>query len=298
MEYNKALQSFKKALGINPLAPLTNYAVGDTLIALGELEESFMQYQYCHKLLPEYFGCGLGLANLYRLTNQLDKSDKLVNQYNEKNAVAFYLNTAKAAELLIKEDFTQAEIVYEQLFKRNNTAYNILRELSRVKWQLGKLESWLTYLQSALVSNPDNKNYLLNAGLTAYYLGNCELSLGFYEKVFDNKMHNVRESRLAEIALGISHAANMAYCYQQTHQIDNKNLRLAILKDSLTQFEIGNYQVPGVDYVKAKYARLTADPETEKSLIAKIKKQKWTIFWQYKIEPIFTNVASYKENSN
>ncbi|MCP4271159.1 MAG: hypothetical protein GY781_04225, partial [Gammaproteobacteria bacterium] len=51
---NKALQSFKKALGINPLAPLTNYAVGDTLIALGELEESFKQYQYCHKLLPEY----------------------------------------------------------------------------------------------------------------------------------------------------------------------------------------------------------------------------------------------------
>ena len=71
------------------MSTTTNFAVGDTLTNLGEIDKAIKHFKHCQQLLSDHFSCFLGLANLYNLLGDqkryvfyLQKSAALIAENN------------------------------------------------------------------------------------------------------------------------------------------------------------------------------------------------------------------------
>ena len=283
----EALVHFDKALQISPLSTTTNFAVGDTLTNLGEIDKAIEHFKHCQKLLPDHFSCFLGLANLYNLLGDsknhafyLQKSAALIAENNlyqtsSRASYEFQMGNIEAALLLVKRALAQTK-----------ESYYVLKLDFNLKLQSSKLDEFEQHIKNLSLQNPNSLDLNLLLGLTSYYQSNCQLAITHYEKA--RKEKGSAQIEVWDFAEGISHELNLAYCYQQRNNQTAANNILDTYQLSIRNLPTSSYNIPGRVYNYARYLALTKQPDKAKSELKKI--ESWSYIWLLDYDPVLKSL--------
>lgn len=275
--HSKALNHFNIALAHNPMSAITNFAVADSLFVTGQLSAALKQFQHCVALLPDYPACHLGLANLYRFTMQADKTlehmDFARQQLPEKN---IYMITADAVDYFHRGEYDAAWQKQEQvaLVKGGGYLENQLKSL--IYLHKDELNIWLQELEFLAQQWPENSSLKMALGLNYYFSNDCARSLMHYESVISDDAY--LRGKFNVMAWGISHLANMAFCYRQQGS-EKEQQMLVLLEAQINQYDLDNFDTPGADLVKAKLLLLTNEPDLAKVYLESHPLQTWQLNW-------------------
>ncbi len=178
----------------------------------------------------------------------------------------------------------------------------------RVLRGLGLLDGMLEALKNADMPftvfddvQPDPDYETVRAGLERYRQSGCDGIIAFgggspidcakaiqlYESLFNQHPNFNFRGSFHNAAIGISHIANMAYCYQKLGQLDKANENVALLKQNLDELQLDKHIVPGAMLLKAKYALLVGKPHKAQHLVTEIKQLKWPLVWLINTDPAF-----------
>ncbi|MBU3003331.1 winged helix-turn-helix domain-containing protein [Paraglaciecola arctica] len=282
----EALIHHRAALSVNPFSAISNFAVADGLTSIGHLNKALRQFQHCMLLFPKYLGCGLGLANFYRLTNRMDEAQTLMEQVSQHiPATNSYLRSAWAVQYVWNDEIDKAVSFFSESFVNDPTVD--LNALHLVKLRSGEAVEWEQVLQTVLSQNPNNPNIKVASAMAAYQLNHCAKAIQLYESLFNQHPNFNFRGSFHNAAIGISHIANMAYCYQKLGQLDKANENVALLKQNLDELQLDKHIVPGAMLLKAKYALLVGKPHKAQHLVTEIKQLKWPLVWLINTDPAF-----------
>ena len=283
----EALTQFEQALQISPLSTTTNFAVGDTLANLGEINKAIKHFKNCQVQLPDHFGCFLGLANLYNLLGDsknyaiyLQKSVKLTAENN------LYYTSSRASYEFQKGNTETASQLVRQALEQDKNSYYVLKLDFNLKLQSLRLSEFEQRIKNLSLQNPNSLDLNLLLGLTSYFQSNCQLAITQYEKA--RKEKGSAQIEVWDFAEGISHELNLAYCYKdRKNLIAVKNL-LDIYQRFIQELPKNNHFIPGQVYNHARYLALTGRADIAKSELKKI--EDWSYIWLVDHDPILKNL--------
>lgn len=280
--WQEAKQQYENSIELNPLAPMSHYGLADTMFLTGDLISAIQQYQHCLNILASSSPCQLGYANLLYGIGEFEQGDEfqqLAIELLGKND--FYIRGSQAWKAFMQGDLISAEKQLEKLVTQSYW-YTSWRDMTLLQIKKGQGQEWLENLQARLDKTPKNTTLLLSNALTRFYLQDCPGALVFYASAYE--INPNLQSRLPEWMLGMSHALNQAYCFQQQGDMAESQALLAQLEQQLESINIGSFQLPGVNLVKSKLAALKGNDKRE--LAVSLEYSETPLSWLAEIDPL------------
>ncbi|PCJ45386.1 MAG: hypothetical protein COA74_01980 [Gammaproteobacteria bacterium] len=284
--YEQSLPYFIKTLEYNPLAPMSHFAIGDTLTNLGKIDDAIKSYEYCLTILPKNTGCLLGLAFVYRTLNNMAQADQLVKKANAiLPKTDPYLLFAKILNLQANGLWNKATDELDRV----DVYYSDVYVYKRAKM----MENWLQVnSNSALILKLNNHSksdrHILLPGAHSFWQNDCINAIKHYESMYLNKPELF--SLIDDYGVGISHELNLAYCYQITEQKDKSKENLAKAWKNITGFTKDPDRVPGLVYAKARYFALIGEAKRSQTLLDSNKLENWSWNKLRHTDPIFSHL--------
>jgi TolB-like protein/DNA-binding winged helix-turn-helix (wHTH) protein/lipoprotein NlpI len=290
-DHQGALRQFQQALAQNPMSAITNFAVADSLLATGKLADALKQYQHCIVLLPDYPACRLGLANFYRLTNKINLAkehmDKAAQMLPEDN---IYWLSANALQQWFEGNIEDAQNNLKLLKRYEGGGFFELYLAALFSWNKGHTEDWRREMMQNHQQWPQNPSAAISYGLAAYMNNECDIALTEYENALSKQIDSYGKFNV--IALGTSHVINMADCYKRNNNQPKFKEMLKIFSTQLTEFELNDFSVPGVNLVQAKYLYFQGDKRSANEILKNLEQSQWPLIWLAKVDPVLKNISS------
>ncbi|MGQ8366872.1 winged helix-turn-helix domain-containing tetratricopeptide repeat protein [Glaciecola sp. 1036] len=285
-DYSGALKHFSIALTYNPMSAITNFAVADSLFSLGQLEKALAQYIHCTELLPDYPACHLGIANLYRFTLQYDKVDKhMAKAKTYLSDRDFYLYYASLTDATWRDELPQANNLAAILYTHNGGTYIGLQIKLILASYDNNLDQWLENTLALKKEWPDSQSLPMALGLYYYFQNDCSTSTDYYETVLsDNPQY---ASNFNVMIWGVSHIANLAYCYKQTEQNEKYSQMMTLLDQQLSTYQLKDFTVPGVALTTLRYKVLSESSAVSDNQLEQLKKTNKVLDFLISQDPIF-----------
>ena len=280
----EALVQFEIALEMDPLSSITNFAVGDTLGNLGEVDKAITHYLQCQELLPDDYSCFIGLANIYKLIGDFDKYSSYLQMASERtNADNFWLTSNKAFNALINNNFELSKSFIVKSSTQKPTDYHLLETDFLLSLRNGTTVLFIEKIKSYVLSNHNNFELNLLLGQTAYFDANCDLVISQYEQ-------GRKENKLSLLGVwsfdqGNSHILNLAYCYQHKQQTELAEKLLLQFHKFIRSLPETSHQIPGKIYNQARHLKLSGQSDEAEKLLQTI--QGWPLIWLIKYDPLW-----------
>lgn len=134
----------------------------------------------------------------------------------------------------------------------------------------------------------NNHDLIKILALSHYYMGDCNQSIGLYELLERDNVHF--HSTIADFSVGLSHAANMAYCYQEQGNEIKKLQALKKLNDALAQLPLNTGDIPSIQYIKAKHLLLNNQRKAANEQIEDISRKAWPMLWLNQYDDMFKTI--------
>jgi TolB-like protein/DNA-binding winged helix-turn-helix (wHTH) protein/Tfp pilus assembly protein PilF len=285
--YSEAYEQFSYALSINPLSNITHFALADTLVNLNKVDDAEKQYQRCLSLFPNYLACQLGYADIHLINENFVASKNLLTLATNDpvNSGNNYLNSYWAKYYLTQGEFVNALNFWGKLSNSSKDEYSNLRTQFLLMWGTQQGQTLHQQLELKYQKKPNNYDLIKILALSRYYMGDCNQSIQLYEFLEQNNVHF--HSTITDFSLGLSHAANMAYCYQQQGNKMKKGQSLKRLKKVLAELPLNKSDMLSIQYIKAKYLLLNNQRKTANERIEKIYSEVWPMLWLNQYDGIF-----------
>lgn len=289
-DHQGALVQFQKALAQNPMSAITNFAVADSLLATGKLADALRQFQHCIVLLPDYPACRLGLANFYRLTDQIslakEHMDKAAQMLPEDN---IYWLSANALQQLFEGNIEYAQSNQKLLKRYEGGGFFELYLAALISWNKGQADSWQKEMLQNYQQWPDNSSASISYALAAYIVDDCKTALVVYEEALKGNLDLYGKFNV--IAVGTSHVLNMADCYKrESNEVKSKEM-LDLFASQVIDFELTDINVPGLKFLHTKYYQLKGDKASSISTLKSLERSNWSLIWLRHIDPVVKRVA-------
>lgn len=285
--YSEAYEQFSYALSINPLSNITHFALADTLVNLSKIDDAEKQYQHCLRLFPNYLACQLGFVDIYLIKENFVASKNLLTlaTNNPVNSDNNYLNSYWAKYYLAQGKFSNALIFLGKLSNSSKAEYANLRTQFLLMWGRQQGQKLHQQLELKYQLKPNNHDLIKILALSHYYMGDCNQSIRLYELLERDNVHF--HSTITDFSVGLSHAANMAYCYQEQGNEIKKLQALKKLNDALAQLPLNTGDIPSIQYIKAKHLLLNNQRKAANEQIEDISSKAWPMLWLNQYDDIF-----------
>jgi len=288
--YPEAYEQFSYALSINPLSNITHFALADTLVNLSKIDDAEKQYQRCLSLFPNYLACQLGFANIHLIKENFVASKSLLTLATNDpvNSGNNYLNSYWAKYYLAQGEFSNAMNFWGKLSNSSKEEYSNLRTQFLLMWGTQQGQTLHQQLELKYKQKPNNYDLIKILALSRYYMGDCNQSIQLYELLERDNVHF--HSTISDFSVGLSHAANMAYCYQQQGNEIKKQQALKRLNQALAQLPLNTDDITSIQYIKAKYLLLNNQRKNANERIEKISSKVWPMLWLNQYDGIFKTI--------
>ncbi len=288
--YSEAYEQFSYALSINPLSNITHFALADTLVNLSKIDDAEKQYQHCLRLFPNYLTCQLGFVDIYLIKENFVASKNLLTlaTNNPVNSDNNYLNSYWAKYYLAQGEFGNALIFWGKLSNSSKAEYVNLRTQFLLMWGRQQGQKLHQQLELKYQQKQNNHDLIKILALSHYYMGDCNQSIGLYELLERDNVHF--HSTIADFSVGLSHAANMAYCYQEQGNEIKKLQALKKLNDALAQLPLNTGDIPSIQYIKAKHLLLNNQRKAANEQIEDISRKAWPMLWLNQYDDMFKTI--------
>jgi Tfp pilus assembly protein PilF len=181
-ELEMAVQSFERALEINPDFADAHYNLGLTLQKLNQLDAAIKSYKETLSIEPNYIKVHNNLGAIYLELGQIDnaiKSYENVLIIQPDNAEAHH-NLGNALNELGKLD--DAIKSYEQALSIQPSYFEVHNNLGSIYYELGQRDQAINSYKQALSINPDSADALNNIGIVYQALDQFDDAASFYKK--------------------------------------------------------------------------------------------------------------------
>ena len=281
---SEALEQFEIALEMDPLSTITNFAVGDVLGNLGRFDQAITHYLQCQELLPEDYGCFLGLANIYKLTGDFNLYSDFLNLASQRvGPDNFWLTIANALDALLTDDLARSSTLLAEAATKSPTNGYLQRTAFMLNLRSSTLADYSNNIKQLIIESPNVSDMNLLLGLSSYFEGNCKLAMSHYERARKDNANAMIE--VWDFSIGISHLLNLAHCYQLTDR-QNEAARLMLdYREFIQSLPVAAHTIPGVIYNAARYATLDGKPEDAELLLEQI--ADWPFIWMIELDPIW-----------
>ena len=279
----EAMIQFEIALEMDPLSPITNFSVGDTLGNLGEIEKAIAHYESCRKLLPRYFVCSLGLATIYKLVgNQAEYKRYLSLSAELTEDNNFWQSSITAAYELQVGNLEASRRWFNKASQLNKYDYHNLKVDFNLNLKASTLKDFTSKTIGLATSAPNNLDLNLLLGLSYYFENNCQLSIAQYEKGSAESNQSLLE--IWDFAEGISHSLNLAYCYKQRNNASASEQVLKSYNNFVKSMPKSEYKIPGKIYSNARFLALSGKHKQARQALNRI--SRWSYIWLSDIDPL------------
>ena len=185
--YNKAIDSYRKALEINPYFAKAHASIGALYATVKNYQKSLVEIKSALKLNPNIPGAQFNLGLLYYKIGLLDEAiiqfEKAVRINPEHEEYRRALSEAKREKELMIKEMTNPEISEKIKLKISNN-YNNLGVMELIEKMYGDAE---ISLRKALLYNPENKMAKLNLANIYFLKGDLDNSISEYESVIKSE---------------------------------------------------------------------------------------------------------------
>ena len=280
----EALKQFEIALEMDPLSSITNFAVGDALVSLGEFDLAISHYLQCQELLPDNFSCYLGIANIYKLTGNFEQFSRYLNLASQRvDADNYWLMLDKAFEALRNDKVAEARELLANASSKNPDNGYLLRVALMIDLESSSVENSSRNVKQLIIENPNNIELNLVLGLSSFFESNCELSVSQYEQVIKERPEAV--VGVWDFSNGTSHLLNLAFCYQEIDRKDQAQNYLVQYKQFIQSLPEEARQIPGVLYNNARLLMLNGELDAAAQLVQQL--QDWPWIWLLHTDPVW-----------
>ncbi|MBV1908978.1 MAG: winged helix-turn-helix domain-containing protein [Kangiellaceae bacterium] len=284
----EAITQNRISLEIDPLSHRTNFGIGNSLIEVGEIEEGIKQFESCLEILPQHSICYLGLATVYGLLADQKKYLHFLQESKKRSSSnSFWLQSTEAKYELQLGNMKKTRVLIEKASRKNKFFYHLLKTELHMQLKTNELETFKQKLTSLAIENPNTLESKFLLGHTSYLLSDCKLSIIQYETARKN---NIRAFLTVwDWAEGISHQLNLAYCYQQSNNIELASKLVQEYKEYIEQLPASNIVIPGKIYNQARYYVLMNELKKAQEELDKI--QDWPLLWLATRDPILSTLV-------
>ena len=221
-DYISAIKYFSRAFNIDNKNSSYAYNLSNAYYLNGWLEEAITTYKKALYLAPDNIDYRYSLAYAYYAQESYEKA---------KHEIDFILNQnkdyagAKVLKALIKykeKDFLEAEKILKSNIINGKTDDFTLSALSKVEYDLGKLDKSKEYLTILTENNPNDLNYKLD-------LSNVYIKLKEYALALDLINTIIKENpNYIEGYITGAHAAFLTENYEKTKEYAQEALSIDI----------------------------------------------------------------------
>ena len=185
--YDKAINSYKKALELNPYFAKAHANIGTLYATVKNYQKSLVEIKSALKLNPNIPGAQFNLGLLYYKIGLLDEAiiqyEKAVRINPEHEEYRRALSEAKREKELMIKEVTNPEISEKIKLKISNN-YNNLGVMELIEKMYGDAE---ISLRKALLYSPENKMAKLNLANIYFLKGDLDNSISEYESVIKSE---------------------------------------------------------------------------------------------------------------
>lgn len=195
----KAMESFKKAIELDPERVAARMALAEHLMINHELEEARQQYQAVLQYDPDNSHARLWLAQIYAEVEQTDTARKMIESVKVDKENQAEVALVRGMVHMKDRQFSQAEKLFRDALKMDpklqKASYNLMiclnalgrkKEAQEQKQQLAQLEQdqiRLTALTSGeLIKSPNDPSLRCELGDIFFRFGKPSQGLAWYQK--------------------------------------------------------------------------------------------------------------------
>ncbi len=286
----EALVQYKLALEMDPLSPITNFSIGDTLTNLGEIEKAIQHYLHCQDVISDNAYCYRGLSAIYSLLGETKLQGKYL-ALSEKFEPAnnFWQLISMASYESHRKQWDKSRQLLTIAQTQNNSDYFLLKVDFILNLHSRTLENYKETLKSLSLEKPNNFELNLLLGMTLYFESDCHPSIMQYEQAA--KANSQTALSLWEFEHGVSHNLNLAYCYSQRNDFVAAQKQLDKFDNFINSFPKSKHIIPGKLYNIARFLVLTGKPEEAKKILAQI--NQWSLYWLSEKDPVLRDLKEY-----
>lgn len=282
----KARELYLRAQKIAPLSGVIYWGIGQTNQSLGELDKAIQSYETCINISPGNTNCLLGLAYSYRLNMQSSKADNTLKTIQDLvSSTDYYYKLAFAWHALQTNDLETAVNIFEPLIEQHGVSIPI-QTITYAKIGLNQADSWMKRLAQADDSQKTGLGYKANYAAAAYFSGNCEVAVMYYENILGHQANLASDADI--LANGVTYVSNLAYCYREQSLFEKADTKVAQLGEIISSLPNAQKSHPGFAFVKAQYALLNGNTTQAQQEIELIQKSNWGLKWLLDKDPIIT----------
>ncbi|MFW8592076.1 winged helix-turn-helix domain-containing tetratricopeptide repeat protein [Glaciecola sp. 2405UD65-10] len=282
----KARELYLRAKKIAPLSSVIQWGIGQTNQSLGKLDKAIQSYETCINTSPGNTNCLLGLAYSYRLNMQGSKADKTLKTIQDLvSPTDYYYKLAFAWHALQTNDLETVVSIVEPLTDQHGFGIPI-QTITYAKIGLDQAESWLKRLAQADDSQKTGLGYKANYAAAAYFSGNCEVAIMYYENMLGHQANLASDADI--LANGVTYISNLAYCYREQSLFAKADTKVAQLGEIISSLPSAQKSHPGFAFVKAQYALLNGNTTQAQQEIELIQNSDWGLKWLLEKDPIVT----------
>lgn len=275
--YLLAIEHSESALAADPLAKSSNFLLGDSLAKIGYFDRAISHFEHCQNVLPEYVWCYSGLAEIYRITGQLDKALTYMEISAKLPDTGDYWRDNSHANLLIALGrFKQADNMLEKIYQTSGATYPLFHNQLLIALATDNMPEYLDVIDGAFKQAPEITTIQKFAAFSAYWKGDYQEAAKLYEALLEVSPKLLFQ--LHDYADGISHALNLADSYNKLGRQKDKQRMLMRIEQHFSSFSGRLNSVSGASYVKAKYDFLNGDRIASNEALAQLE-GKWALSW-------------------
>lgn len=235
-----ALESFKKAISINPRSAEVNNNMGNILKEQGQLEKAVKAFKNAFLLKPDFAEAFYNLGNAYK---EMRKLTDAISAYNK----ALLLNPNYAEALYNKglaqsdmDDLDAAIDSYNQAIRINPKFGSAFNNLGSALFEKGEIEKAIESYKQAVKFSPNDADAWNNLGSVSSIIGNHQAAIeSFNQALKINPSYVVALFKLGQNLKFVGEANEAATCFETVANLDENDvlgakLQLATLGRSST----------------------------------------------------------------
>src|SRR5882724_2875915 len=228
-DQEKALETYKRAIEINPASPIAHTEYGKYLVQLGKAAEAYKALADLDKDKPESQAV---LADFYALANRPDDALKIYNSILAKSPEYIQGRYRMAEILLVKGDLQSAGAQIEDLLKKDphDRQALLLRARVRAQGNLNDYRAAIEDLKEVLRQEPNSRFGLYTMSQVNFNLGLMDQARTFAAELEKN-YPDYLPAKLLQIQISIAAGDPKTAVRQASDLLDRLN-KTAVDRDN------------------------------------------------------------------
>ncbi len=282
--FKQAVEHGEIALSTDPLSLKTYFIMGDSLASLAEFDKAITLYQHCQKVLPDTSSCDLGLANLYQIIGELDKTKSNLEKSKPTKPGNFWYNNTYASYLIHVGNNDAAARLLDVSRKQIPSEYFLLRTRWLLALAQNTIPDYIDSIQQLSLKFPDDMDVLKFQAFGAYWNQDYDLAVKLYEKVLRDSPQFM--FNLWDYSDGLSHGINLAVSYEKTGNHEMKQKLLMQIEQHLNSLPEQFKRLSGGSYIKAQYYLMVGNHEKSEQILLQLN-ENWALMWLIQKDPFW-----------